>query len=495
MSALGYKWLLEHFHLSNLFLQHTSKLGTRMARTESADGRIAEVYLPSYDPGNHPLDHVQFALRYDGIDLGVLQRVFRRIDVADVTALVNQQPTGKFARLIGFLYEFLTGTELDVSCGGNYVRVLDGEDYFAGPEQRHPKWRVINNLLGPVTFCPLVRKTPKIVAGLQLPWRERVRTTLHAVSPEAYRRAIAYLYLKETRSSYAIEHETVSGDRQERFVAILHRAGREQIEDVLSEGELTQLQNVIVDPRFAATGFRTKQVYVGERLPNYSERVHYVCPPPNQVHSLMAGLREFGEESREVHPIIRAAVAAFGFVFVHPFDDGNGRIHRFLLHDFLARDFIEPGVILPVSASMLAHPEDYDRCLEQFSNQVKTFAEYDMTPTGEMTVRNPDNIEPLYRFPDLTAQVEYFLAVLEDTVSYQLPNELDVLRGFDQARSGIRNIVDLPARRLDQLLQFLHTNNGRLSKAKRPQFQELTDKEIAEIEKAFAEAFSPDTRP
>lgn len=491
MSALGYKWLLEHFKLPNLFLQHSSKLGTRMARNESGDGRIAEVYLPNYDPGSHPLDQVQFALRYDGIDLGVLQRVFHRIEAADVVAFVRQHPSGRFTRVIGFLYEFLTGIELDISCGGNYVRVLDMNEYFVGPEQRHPKWRVANNLLGPVSFCPLVRKTPNLVAGLQKQWEARVKKTLHSVSPEAYKRAIAYLYLKETRSSYAIERETVSGDRQERFVAILHRAGRESIEEVLSEGALTQLQNIIVDPRFAASGFRATQVYVGERLPNYSEQVHYVCPPAEYVPTLMKGLQVFGEKSQNLPQIVRAVVAAFGFVFIHPFDDGNGRIHRFLLHDFLARGLIEPGVILPVSASMLAHPEDYDRCLEQFSRQVKTFAKYDMTPAGEMTVRNPNEIEALYRYPDLTVQVEYFLTVLEDTVSYQLPNELDVLRGFDQARSGIQNIVDLPDRRLDQLLQFLHGNQGRLSKAKRPQFQELTDEEVAAIEQVFAEAFSP----
>ena len=29
-------------------------------------------------------------------------------------------------------------------------------------------------------------------------------------------------------------------------------------------------------------------------------------------------------------PIVAAAVLAFGFVYVHPFEDGNGRIHRYL---------------------------------------------------------------------------------------------------------------------------------------------------------------------
>ncbi len=50
-----------------------------------------------------------------------------------------------------------------------------------------------------------------------------------------------------------------------------------------------------------------------------------------------------------VHPIIRAAATVFGFVFIHPFEDGNGRIHRFLIHDILSRDsFMPAGMIIPM---------------------------------------------------------------------------------------------------------------------------------------------------
>lgn len=63
--------------------------------------------------------------------------------------------------------------------------------------------------------------------------------------------------------------------------------------------------------------------------------------------------------------VARAAIIAFGFVFIHPFLDGNGRIHRFLIHDMLTRDGLsEQGLIIPVSAHMLQNIVEYDTVLE-----------------------------------------------------------------------------------------------------------------------------------
>ena len=61
-------------------------------------------------------------------------------------------------------------------------------------------------------------------------------------------------------------------------------------------------------------------------------------------------------------------MVSFGYVYIHPFEDGNGRIHRFLIHDILVRDGIVPnGTILPVSAQILANMGEYDTVLELLS--------------------------------------------------------------------------------------------------------------------------------
>ena len=60
-----------------------------------------------------------------------------------------------------------------------------------------------------------------------------------------------------------------------------------------------------------------------------------------------------------IDPVVAAAMIAFGFVFIHPFVDGNGRIHRYLIHHVLAeRGFAPKGIVFPVSAVILERIDD-----------------------------------------------------------------------------------------------------------------------------------------
>ena len=103
--------------------------------------------------------------------------------------------------------------------------------------------------------------------------------------PAALARAVGYLDTRETKSSFAIENEVATGKRAERFVAALQAARSFDTTDQVS---LLALQNVIVDPRHAAHGFKDFQNFVGETVGSYREQVHFVCPRPQDVASLMA---------------------------------------------------------------------------------------------------------------------------------------------------------------------------------------------------------------
>ena len=80
----------------------------------------------------------------------------------DVLAYVRSRPTGKYARRLWFLYEFLTDRTLPLNDlrQGNYVDLLGPEAYYTvGSPRRVRRQRVNDNLLGDRRFCPTVRRT------------------------------------------------------------------------------------------------------------------------------------------------------------------------------------------------------------------------------------------------------------------------------------------------------------------------------------------------
>jgi hypothetical protein len=207
----------------------------------------------------------------------------------------------------------------------------------------------------------------------------------------------------------------------------------------------------------------------------------------------MAGLRSFRVRSEEIPSPVRAAVVSFGFVYVHPFSDGNGRIHRLLLHESLSIDnYTDPGVVLPFSAPMLRDEAAYDRVLETISKVVNQRVRYHLESDGKLILDESRSAEGIWRYPDLTPHVEYVLDVIETVVTKDLPEELDTLHKVDGAVVGIKKIVDMPDQKMSLLLSLLMQNQGRLSQKKRvSNFSELTDSEILQIENAFRDHFGP----
>lgn len=493
---LGNAWLRDNFGLSVTPFTKECRLGSR-PKVVPGDGVEWEYFPKSYAPEPNPLAHVEFVLKYDHLHLELLRQVFQRLPLEEVAAWVGKQPTGKWARRVGYLYEFLTGKDLDpkaLGVGGNYTPLLEKKRYVVAA---HPvkvqSWRIEDNLLGNRDFCPVVRLTPAVQQSMQLDVTGRLDELSTRYPPEIFRRAVGYLYQKETRSSYDIEREEPSPDREARFVAALHDAGKSSQDETLSMERLVSLQNIIVDPRYAQSAYRTDQNYIGETLPNYRQRIHFVPPPPQFVCSLMDGLGVFLKKSTGSHALTRSAITAFGFVFVHPFEDGNGRLHRFLIHDVLALDgYVPAGVILPVSAWMLKNLAGYDTCLEAYSRPLMEMLRYDLDLDDRLTVLNPDDVEGIYRYPDMTTQVEYLTTAVEGALSQELEPELNFLSGYDTTKREMRAVVDMPDRKLDTLIKLLHQNRGVLTKNKRELYKELTDKELEKLAACFRTSFGID---
>ena len=351
-----------------------------LPRTLSATGahhRVREeggwrIMTPRHAP--HPTleGHLTFALKYEGLDLAVLKRLFLATGPGAIEALVREKSSGSYARRIWFLYEWLTGARLDLpdAASGRYIPVVDPELQYAANGENAPRYRVRNNLPGTPAFCPLVFRTPAIECFIGLDLSVRARETVADVPRDLLARTAAFLLLKDSRSSFAIEGERPPQDRIQRWGRAIGEAGRQ----LLDRDELLRLQRIVIgDARFTRLGFRQDGGFVGEhdretRMP----LPDHISARPEDLPFLIDGMIAFDRGAAQaLDAVIAAAVLAFGFVYVHPFEDGNGRIHRYLIHHVLAeRGFNPPGVVFPVSAAILERIDDYGQALESYSRRL-----------------------------------------------------------------------------------------------------------------------------
>ncbi len=480
---IGLVRLIEELNLSVPRPAVRSETVAGARRTKIADGIIIEKYPRSYAPRSL-IGQLKFAMRYEPVDLGVLSAVFQTLGADLLEPWIREEHTGVFARRAWYLYELLTGKTLDIAdvAPTGYVDLLDKKIHVTGPTVRARRQRINNNLLGQRLYCPLIRRTDTLEAAMTAGLDQEARALIESCDPKVLARAVTYLYTKETKSSFAIEGEAPSADRSERFVAALIRAADFEIGDSQA---FVRLQNAIVDPRYAEKGWRTAQNFVGQTRSDFTEHVHYVCPKPDDVPALMRAWMEVSEKLHhpEFDPVCAAAAASFGFVFIHPFEDGNGRIHRFLIHHMLGRSGFTPeGLLFPVSAVMLRDRRAYDRVLNGYSSLIMPFIRYHLDEKGRMNVEN--ETAGLYRYWDATAFAEYLHGCVAQAIRHDLREEIGFLNVFDQAITRTMAIVDMPDRRASLLVRLILQNKGKLARGRRNHFTELTDDEIAAIEEA-----------
>jgi hypothetical protein len=168
--------------------------------------------------------------------------------------------------------------------------------------------------------------------------------------------------------------------------------------------------------------------------------------------------------------------------------DGNGRLHRFLIHDVLsASGFTPKGIVLPVSAVILADLDHYVHTLERFSKPIRARTQYD---PGSPKIPAKGNDALYFRYFDATDQVSFLFWALERTIRHDLREEIAFLLGFDKAYSALKAQLDWPAHSLDLFIRLVHQDKGTLSKTKRQShFEWMTDAEVKQSEAAVNKAF------
>ncbi len=502
---IGYRWLAKRYRIEPVQALRTDSAIGKSRATVRENGYVHEQYPATIRPAESLASHLTFALKHEGVHLEFLARLFDAAPAAELENWVAAEPTGQYARRAGFFYEFLTGRRLDFPgvVAGNYVPALDDAIYLTSNQPiNNQRWRVRDNLPGSREFCPTVLRTAAVQQAEQYQCAEHLAELEVEFGADILQRSAVWLTIKESRASFAIEHEEQHVDRVRRFAAVMERwCGRH--EDPLSTASLEELQAEILGPRATRYGVRRSPVFVGE-VDGFHEVVHYIAPHWDDAPQLLAGLRDCASRTAGSSALVRAAILSFGFVYIHPLSDGNGRISRFLINDVLRRDGAVPEpFILPVSAtitSSMIKRRGYDQVLELFSQpfmrryadawrfgqaqQAEDGVRYNLQFDGYADALNA------WRYPDLTDHVEYLADIVRATIEQEMRKEAGYLHNLRLARERVKQVIEGPDTDIDRIIRSVRDNGGKVSNTLAKEFPALADEVVAgELAAALAGVF------
>lgn len=420
-----------------------------------------------------PLHHLLFALKHEGTDLAIISQAVKHLDATRLCRALRDTPNGAYIRKACYFWEHFTGNVLeDIPVPGGVVApVFSPNEYLTRSTKestRDQKWRIDFNGLGTLAYSPTIRRTHRLIELLRTDILGQVDSFIEETGSELLDRALAWAYLHETEGSYALERESPPEDKARAFASLLRQAHEPR---TLTEEYLVELQNAVISNPFEkAVQFRTEQNWL-KGPARGAAGVTYVPPPPDLAFELMEQLQHMvAAPPKSIDPLVHASIASFGFVFIHPFMDGNGRLSRWLFHYSLCQSGrLKRGAILPVSIAMKRNEEAYLAALTEFSRPIRERwlvrwideDKYDFEFQADAA---------LYRYWDATKCVEFGLEMALQALQRDLRQETEFLVGYDTARRAVEARFDIRSEYLSNLLVSCFQNQGTVSKNRRKQY-------------------------
>lgn len=154
------------------------------------------------------------------------------------------------------------------------------------------------------------------------------------VDEALYSGVIEGAFTSRERAADFIRRNKQPGNKSEQMVKNNYDALTyvlEHLEDEIGEDTIIGIARIVTQSaaEVRVDGYREGTVYVTGR-----EGIVYTPPKAEDVPKMMRSLVTFIQEN-ELHPLLKACIAHFYLVYVHPFGDGNGRTARALSYMML----------------------------------------------------------------------------------------------------------------------------------------------------------------
>jgi len=428
------------------------------------------------------LEHILFSLKYEGYNLFVLSAGLRNIPHNEMLEAYHISPNGTLTRKAAMLWEYANQQALNIQerTTSKYIDFFDPDKYITGVERKNSKWRVNFNGIGDLNWCPVIQRTNELDDWLKKDLLTQSANFAKEADERLLSRAMEWSFLSETKGSFAIENEKPSYNKMESFVTILKR-----IKDnvTIDEECLCSLQNEVVSmPLDKAVSYRHSQNWLQLGSGRGPSSITYAPPEPSLVDSLMKGIESVSNQTSSINPICLASAISYGFVFVHPFMDGNGRLSRCLIHHGMNKAKEMPqNLILPISVAMKNNESDYLKSLKGFSIPARKLCNVTWIDQDDFRFDWESNADLFFRYPDLTEQTVFIMDMTQYTLTELLESEIQFLKMYDKVYAEVNEQYDVRNKVLASLVTIALKSNGSVSNKKRKKYADYISNEALEF--------------
>jgi len=432
----------------------------------------------------NPLWHLKFAFENEGINLEIISNLYSQ-ETFDVNMIVNairNDPQDPTVRRLWFLYEYFTSNILDVEdISGTVlpIELLDSRFYYTSTNKETKRQGVYDNLLGNKHFCPMIRRTttPDELDGpidglVQLVTRDKEESLLARVA--------LYLFTEDTKASFSIERALVKKDKIKTFYKIL----LEYQGNLFTKEGLCELCSKFHDDE-TVTDYRNGEVVIASE---WTDFIGHIGARQKDVEILMEGLlASYNSLINEVYdPIVLMTTICFGFVNIHPFNDGNGRSHRFLMQ-YILKNYLSTNIIVPISVHIYKNETEYRNLLRSYSKKVMNLISYDRKG---FAVDIKSNTYGYYAYFDATDFFNYLKNVVESSIILDMKKELEFMEKFDLAVNNLGDeLRNIDANIIKDIISLCLNNIGCFPSSKMNNFPTISKDQLKILERVAKELY------
>ncbi len=233
-------------------------------------------------------------------------------------------------------------------------------------------------------------------------------------------------------------------------IAVQIGVGKSYILTIETILEIHKLTTQRILPDETAGKFRVRQVVVKNTR---TGQVSFTPPPAAEVYYLIEDLIAWvnSDETRQLHPVIKAGIIHYELSRIHPFVDGNGRTARAVATLIMFLDGYDIRKFFSLEEYFDENPMDYYVTLQTVSNQL-------VLDTHER---------------DLTPWLEYFVQGVAIELN-RVKERVQRISADARVKDKLGEQVELNERQM-MIMEYLHRHKSMMNKDFRKIFPDFSD--------------------